>query len=85
MKIVICFLAAIFMCAAPGVAQSGAQPREPQSVYVADFVSRSISDRSLLASFTDLFETAFSAMTAMKTKYRNKLNVSDDLRYDYVK
>ena len=47
--------------------------RRPASVYVSEFVSRSITDKVLLVSFTDLFETALVNSGTNKVLNRRNL------------
>jgi len=48
--------------------------REPKTLYVAEFVSRTISDRAVLASFTELFETSLIRTGRYKVLDRRNLN-----------
>lgn len=45
-------------------------PGPPRSIYVAEFVSREISDKALLTSFTDLYETALIGSGAYRVVNR---------------
>ncbi len=75
MRIAVSFLVAVhFTCFSTPAQAQATVTRLPTSVYVSEFVSRSISDKALLVSFTDLFETQLVNSGRYKVLNRRNLH-----------